>query len=458
MPSADASNLHQTKRPATPSRWEAPLVGWILLSLPVVTIAVVGFGVFVIGAPQSYRGARLWGGPSVGQTKLSARLLAVERLYESERALTTVPIDVEAHAGAQVLGRFHGTTDAAGFLEIQMPLAVPAPSELELRVTLRGERLAQGRVALTPERWLADVRRRGSWIEGSDSEGLRIRVHPGRGAFAVPFSDPVSIEVTTAEGPAAGVQLSVRAEGVSEPSAVRSLTTDDRGRAELLVTPREHVVALEVKASRGERRARWYSTLPVVPGALHARREGKQLWIEAAVPKEAAFYSIVSERGRLSGGRVALSDDGRGGYRATIDWPGSGAPVWAVVASEPDLNTVAAVGWPIDAPVPARTFDAREELWLDGLPQAYATSLERPRRARLLVGAFVVLALALAVVLFTGRVRAADRALATHLSETAEGEVSRFQARQSVLALVTAALCIALGFVLVGLVSLARLG
>src|SRR5690606_1113875 len=142
-----------------------------------------------------------------------------------------------------------------------------------------------------------------------------IRVHPGRGAFAVPFSDPVSIEVTTAEGPAAGVQLSVRAEAVSEPSAARSLATDDRGRAELLVTPREHVVALEVKASRGERRARWYSTLPVVPGALHARREGKQLWIEAAVPKEAAFYSIVSERGRLSGGRVALSDDGRGGYR-----------------------------------------------------------------------------------------------------------------------------------------------
>lgn len=434
-------------------------MGWILLSLPVITVAVVGLAVFVIGAPQSYRGARLWGGPSVGQESLSARLLAVERLYDVERALTDVPIDVEARAAGELLGRFHGKTDGAGFLEIQLPLAQGAPADLELRVALSGERLAQGRVALTHARWLAGVRRRGGWIASAGSAGLRIRVHPGRGVFAVPFSDPVSIEVTTPDGPAAGARLSVHAEGTSEPSGDRSLTTDGRGLAELMLTPREHVVALEIEASFGERRARWYSTLPVVPGALHARREGKRLVIEAPVPKEAAFYSIVSERGRFSGGRVALSDDGRGGAVAQVEWPrGIEAPAWAVVASEPDMNTVAAVGWPIDTTSPTRTFDVREELWLDGLPQAYATSLERPRRARLLAGAFAALALALAVVLFTGRVRAADRALATHFSEAAEGEVERFRVRQSLLALVTAALCIALGFVLVGLVSLARPG
>jgi len=128
------------------------------------------------------------------------------------------------------------------------------------------------------------------------------------------------------------------------------------------------------------------------------------------------------------------------------------------VASEADLNTVAAVGWPIDTNGPTQTFDAREELWLDGLPQAYAASLEQPRRARLLAGAFAVLALGLAVVLFTGRVRAADRSLAEHLSEVVPDDFERFRVRQSALALVTAALCIALGFVLVGLVSLARPG
>ena len=459
MPSAEPPSVQQTKRRGSASRWEAPLVGWILLSLPLLTVLVVGLAVFVIGAPQSYRGARVWGGPSVGQATVSARLQAVERLYDVERVLGSVPIDVEARAAGRVLGEFHGATDAAGFLEVLLPLAANAPADLELRVALRGERLAQGTVALTRSHWRAGVRRRGGWIANSAGSALRIRVHPGRGVFAVPFSDPVSIEVTTPEGPAAGARLLVRAEGTSEPSGERALTTDGGGRAELMLTPREHVLALEIEASLGERKARWYSTLPVVPGALHARRAGKELLIEAPVPKEAAFYSIVSEHGRFAGGRVLLSDDGRGGAVAKVAWPGGvEAPAWAVVASEPDMNTVAAVGWPIDAAQPTQTFDAREELWLDGLPQAYTTSLVRPRHARLLAGAFAVLALGLAVVLFTGRVRAADRALASHLRETAEGEVERFRVRQSVLALVTAALCIALGFVLVGLVSLARPG
>ncbi|HEY6725921.1 MAG TPA: hypothetical protein VI197_17930, partial [Polyangiaceae bacterium] len=158
MSRADSSPAHQTQRRPR-SRWEAPVVGWILLSLPVITVAVVGLAVFVIGAPRSYRGARVWGGPSVGQTSLSARLSAVERLYDAERALVAVPVDVEAHAAGRLLGKFHGTTDGAGFLEIQLPLVASAPADLQLRVQLRGERLAQGRVALTAERWLAGVRR-----------------------------------------------------------------------------------------------------------------------------------------------------------------------------------------------------------------------------------------------------------------------------------------------------------
>jgi len=464
MPSAEPPSPNPSPHRNRPSRWEAPLVGWILLSLPVITVLVVGLAVFVVGAPRSYRGARVWGGPSVGQPTLTGRVLVVERLYDAERALGSVPVDVEARSAGQLLGKFHGTTDAAGFVELRLPLASAAPADLELRVALRGERLAQGTVAFTRARWLAGVRRRGGWIASGGTSALRIRVHPGRGVFAVPFRDPVWIEVTTAEGPAAAARLVVRAEGTSEPSAERTLVTDARGLAELSLVPREHVVALAIEASLGEARAKWYSMLPVVPGALHARRQGQRLVIEAPVPKEAAFYSVVGEGGRYAGGRVALSNDGRGGALAQVDWPpGVEAPAWVVVSSEPDMNTVAAVGWPIDATGPAQSFDAPEQLWLDGLPAAYAASLERPRRARVLAGIFAALALALAVVLFTGRVRAADRALAAHLGQAARGdaglgELERFRVRQSLLGIVIAALCIALGFVLIGLVSLARPG
>src|SRR6187551_1998537 len=133
------------------SRWEAPFVLWTLLSLPVVTVMVVALSVFVLGAPDSYRGARLWGGPTVGQSMISARLQAVERFYEMEVPLPGTPVDVEARTGARVLGRFHGTTDAAGFLEVLVPLVESARSDLELRVLARGQRLAWGTVALTRE-------------------------------------------------------------------------------------------------------------------------------------------------------------------------------------------------------------------------------------------------------------------------------------------------------------------
>jgi len=459
MPTAEPPAVNQTASRSRPSRWESPWVRWILLSLPVVTIAVVALAVFVVGAPRSYRGVRLWGGPTVGQTAISARLLAVERFYDVERSLAGLPIEVEARSAGRALGQFRGSTDDAGYLEVQFPLSRAAPANLELRVTSRGVRLGDSAVALTRAAWISGVRRRGSWIEGSGKSALGIRVHPGRGVFAVPFSDPLWIEVTTREGPAVGARVRVRAEGTAEPAGDRDLTTDSRGLARVMLTPREHVLALGVEASFGEQRAKWYSTLPVVPGALHARRDGKQLSIEAPVPREAAFYSIVGEHGRVAGGRVRLADDGRGGAWAKIGLPQRlPTPSWVVVASEPDMNTVAAVGWPIDPTGPMSTFDARDDLLLDGLPQAYAASLVRPHRARVLAGIFAVLALGLAVVLFTGRVRAADRALAAHLSDTAEGDVERFRIRQSALGLVTAALCIALGFVLVGLVSLARPG
>lgn len=456
---SEQSSVNQTVSRGLSSRWEAPFVRWTLLSLPVVTVTVVALAVFVLGAPGSYRGARLWGGPTVGQGVVSARLQAVQRLYEMEYPVPNVPVDIEARTGARVLGRFHGTTDAAGFLEVRVPLVESARADLELRVLSRGELLARGPVALTREQWTAGVRRRGGWIASTSANTLRIRVHPGRGVFAVPFSDPVLIEVSTAVGPAVGAEVRVRSEGTSQPTSELSLRTDDQGLAQLMLTPREHVVALGIEASFEQERAKWYSTLPVVPGALHARREGSKLVIEAPVPRDAAFYSIVNERGRLAGGRVSLVADGRGGATAMVVLPaGWEPPAWAVVASEADLNTVAAVGWPLDAGKPLPTFDARDDLLLDGVPQAYKSSQERPRRARVLAGVFALLALALAVVLFTGRVRAADRAFSRHLGEMANGDLGRFRVQQSALGLVTAALCIALGFVLIGLVSLARPG
>jgi hypothetical protein len=49
-------------------------------------------------------------------------------------------------------------------------------------------------------------------------------------------------------------------------------------------------------------------------------------------------------------------------------------PAWLVVSSELDLNSAAAIGWPLDAGAePAQTFDVADQLLLDGLPAAFQT-------------------------------------------------------------------------------------
>src|SRR5690606_18252773 len=96
-------------------------------------------------------------------------------------------------------------------------------------------------------------------------------------------------------------------------------------------------------------------------------------------------------------------------------------------------------------------------LLLDGLPAAYEASRERPRRARMLAGLFALLALALAVALVTWHVRAADVSLRGHFERVEAEHGERLRTKRAALALLTALLCIALGFVLVALITLARI-
>src|SRR5258708_39441876 len=51
----------------------------ILLAVPSLAMAVVGFAMFGPGAVRSYDGAQIWGGPTEGTRELSWRLLVLER-------------------------------------------------------------------------------------------------------------------------------------------------------------------------------------------------------------------------------------------------------------------------------------------------------------------------------------------------------------------------------------------
>ena len=197
--------------------------------------------------------------------------------------------------------------------------------------------------------------------------------------------------------------------------------------------------------------------IAVVAGGFQASPTGRGLRIESAVPRTEAFFSVVSERHRLSGGVIALTPNGRGGSVGTVQLPTWLEPTWLVVSSEVDQNSAAAIGWPLDSgPEPAQTFDVPDVLLVDGLPAAFAREQARRSRVRWLTATFIGLAFALSVVQLVLRVRAADRHISEHLREGLEQELAARIAPRRMLPVLVAVLAILLGFVALGLVALAR--
>lgn len=449
----------KTEPSRAPGGWGDRLARLLLLGLPVSTVAVVGIAIFVVGAPRSYRAARVWGGATTAQTTLSFRVQVFDRLAELERPVASVPVDMLVSYGGRSV-RWNGSSDSAGFADPVVELATQDTGAVHIELEGHGHALASGNVRLSLADWRRGIKRQGGWTRGRRTKPFRIRVRPGRGVFAVPFADPLVVQVSDSKGPVVGALVALHPEGARILPSADPVVTDARGVASVLLSPSEHHPTLGIDVSFEGRRGQWHSTLPVVPGALHARLEGDELLLQSAVARDWAYYSIVSDQGRLRGGRVALVGDGRGGAAARLPFSVQiKRPLWAVVSSDPDLRAPATVGWPLTLDVDdALTFDVYDRLLLDGAPQAYARSQRVYRHARWLAGGYALVSLALVLVLLLVRVRTADARLARHLASESASDKRPPAALRFGLTFVVAVLCVSLGFLLVLLVALYRIG
>jgi len=428
------------------------------LALPVLTVVVVCYALLVAGVPRAIIGARVYGGPAEGASRLSLRVEVVQRAGESEAPFWDGPISVQAlapHAQPVKLSVAHATQ---GIADVVLPLGAPAHGRVHLELHgASGALLASGEVELDQSRWAERARRRGGWIRGRNDRALVVSIAPERGTFVVGSPDFMQLRVERAGSPAPGVALSVSAEG-ARVSGTRGLVTDARGRARIgfEATELNPTVRVEALGSAGES-GLIDTPVPLVPGGFFAQVVGTELRIESAVQRSEAFFSVVSDAGRVTGGRLALAPNGRGGSLTTTTLPALPHPSWVVVSSDVDQNSVSAIGWPLDVgPEPAQTFDVPDALLLDGLPAAFQREQVRRSRVRWLSAAFIALAFALSIVLLVVRVRAADRDISRHLREGLDPETAARVAPRRLLGLLVALLSIGLGFIALGLIVAAR--
>jgi hypothetical protein len=428
------------------------------LALPLVTVLVVAYALLVAGVPRKITGARVYGGPTEGISTLSLRIETVTRDGENESPAWPGPVAIQAitQGGARALASVAQAT--SGVAEVALALGSPnhEPIALDVRDAV-GAELASGSISLSVARWAARARRRGGFIRGRAQGKLVLSIAPERGTFVVGSADRLCLRVERGGNPEPGAKLTLSADG-AQLSGVENLLSDARGLAYVSfdateLNPTVHAEALSSDGASGMLE----SGVPVVPGGFHALRTATGIRVESAVPRSEAFFSLVTDSERVSGGVLALQADSRGGSFASATLATVPRPAWLVVSSEVDQNTVAAIGWPLDAGAePAQTFDVPDTLLLDGLPAAFAREQARRSKVRWLTAAFIALAFALSVVLLVLRVRAAEHDIARHLHENLESELVPRVAPQRFLALLVGLFALGLGFVLLGLIVLAR--
>jgi hypothetical protein len=434
---------------------------WPLLALPVVTVAVVTLALLTAAAPRPFRVARLFGGPTSGD-RLAWRV-EVTDLVESRGEVVERPVTGEKAAVRVWSGRHEAarvvTLDSEGAAEVAFD--VPRGGEpVVVGVSQQGVELALGAIRLDSERWARTARRRGGWVNGH-AGGYDVRVAPERGALAVPFDEGLVVDVARSGAPVVGAALELTATGGRvTPRAGR---TDSRGRARFSLAPEEHALGVRVVVSENESRSEVTFGLAVVPGALRARLAGGALVVESPVPRETAYVALVTERSRLWGARVLFPGGGRGETSARIPLPLlPSPPAYAVVATASDLRSASAVGWPLAARAdgePVTTFDASEALLLDGRPLGAARESARRARVRWATVAFCAVAVLLELALLLRYARARDRELDDHLErEGVLGDEARRLAPARSAAILVAVAAVALGFLLLAIAAVLRLG
>lgn len=455
-----------------PGLWPVPLllwrawdtdfrVRWPLYALPVAVVMIVAFALVTAGSTQPYRVARVWGGPTDAE-RLSLRLEVFEVTEDlggghAENAVGRGQVSVQLRAGRLEAVR-RVELDVEGGAEAAFDLA-GAARPLEVSVESDGAVLAAGTIALDAARWAAAARRRGGWTELAAGP-YQLRVAPARGVLAVPFEEELWLDVRRAGAPVANALVTLEVSGARV--AVNQVRTDAQGRAVFRVAPDEHLPTARVHIVDGDMEQRTAFGLAVVPGALSATLSDGEILVEAPVPRDLAYFALVTPNERLLGGRLPLKPDGRGGSSARVPLPNLGvAPTHAVVASERDLRSTAAVGWPLGvtpAGEPARSFDAVEALLLDGGPRAVLRERARRTRVRWITGAFVAVACLIEVAMLLALTRRGDRALDAHLERSGlpAEDAERLAPRRSP-AVLLALFAVAVGFLVMALVAILRM-
>lgn len=389
----------------------------LLYVLPLLGVLVLGISLFYTSSGARIDSVQVLGGPTDGPS-FRGRLRALRESEGVQLARSRVTVRLFAEQGRHHTQRLLRTDDE-GWAEFEIPRISGERLVLHARDEM-GETLVKGAPELSTRRWAHAARRRGGARLVHKEGVLSAQVLLEPPILAVPFPALVSVKVQRAGVPAEGARIRLDLGGARlAESGKRSanFSTGPDGSVSAQVVAEQHVTSVRGVVDSGTLRLAFDQVLPVVPGSFWIKKENDALLLEAPILRSSVWYTFVTEKERLGGGRLPLTEraDGTAVARLLASEIPKVEGLYLVLASDADGRSESTVGFPLAGQ--AQTFDAWDGYLLDGYRQAKLRADTKYRRVRWILGAYAGLLGLLTLWLFVLRVRRAERALAQALSQ-----------------------------------------
>lgn len=427
----------------------------LVYMLPLSALLIAAFSLF-FSPHDEIIFARIIGGPTDSSAGFRGR---IQVLSENSGVVASVPdarLELVAKQGRHAVRR-PLQTGPDGWVEFFVPRFPEEKLQLEVSHA-RGGQLVSGDVELSTQNYLASANHRQHAQSRHILDDAIVCLFVPSVVLAVPFASTITVLLRRAAPGSScadaqatgepGTEISVKIRGGELLSKERCVS-NERGACEFIVRPLYHNVEIEIEVSAAGKHLSFESILPIVPGAFgleeasdQSGADERRFTIRSPVPRDYAWYTIVSEQGRGPGGFVPLSAGDDGISVGHISLPRSQLEgSFLVLASDADGRSTSAVGYPLSGQ--RRTFDVGDAYLLDGAGRAHLKSQRRVAKMRIALGLYAFFSILLTTILFYRGIRDEQRDMEDKLHRA--GVDDRGVARGS-LPLVVAVLCLFFAF------------
>lgn len=389
-----------------------PRVPRTLLVPPLLAVLMLGFSLTVASEGRPVQAVRIVGGPTDSLTEFRGRIQLVADREGVQSPIVGQRLSVFSDQGRS-LDPVQVVTGSEGWAELVLP--APPAGRLHLEVMSEdGRQLLNGSAQLSSAQWAERAGRRGLEARRGAEGATQVDFRVEGAVLAVPFPSWITVGLTRAGLPLSGRPVRLQSRG-GQIEGSSSHLTDASGQVRVRLTPQEHTVSLTLKSEVEGEPLDYHQELVVIPGAPSFERRGEEFIVRSAVPRHQIWFAFLSRQARGPGGKVELQEvEGgifEGRFRATPESLDS--EEYLLLSGDPWGPSLGTIGVPLGDQ--RLTFDAADILLLDSLPRARQNATNQARRARFILGVYVLVAGLVTLLMFWVHLRRSDRVLEARL-------------------------------------------